>query len=434
MFRQILGLAAALAPPIPSGLLRRSACSCLDVGKRANLLHSPEPATVSKYDVHILLRLPQATGVTFNGCRWPAVVEKEAAFVQVFATLAAFLGKAEDHDIKFKLTAFEPVEGGPKLKRDECGVILFPHGAEYLRLKVSQLVDVLRLHLTDVSPRELPKIRTSLPNPLDCNNMMHFLVCAHGSRDSRCGKIGTKVAAKLHDIALRKNLRTSARVLECSHIGGHKYAGNVVVYFPRSPNNGDWFGGINEQNCGKLLDQLTTKEIGENGLESDFLRKCWRGKMGLTIDEQLQHIHGSGLPTLPEIPDEEPPATSNIAEVFPRSRNATTNDLTQEERVGSGDAVGSMDGLHVDVDANVDDRDHQHDVDFDGSNQLLEGGSGEEDGKNEYEGDFDGSNPLLEGGSGEEEDSDVEFEEFEEDVDDIADAGGGGRVVEVKSV
>lgn len=71
-------------------------------------------------------------GQTYNGCQWPAVVEKEPAFVEVFSNLASFLASAPEHSIDFKLTAYEPIDGGPQLNGDECGLILFPHGMCWL--------------------------------------------------------------------------------------------------------------------------------------------------------------------------------------------------------------------------------------------------------------------------------------------------------------
>lgn len=152
-----------------TGLLR-SVCSCSSIvpatksnKKSARLNVSPAPGSVPKYDVHVLLRLPFVkgelarkkknislvygkrckgtirsvvcgSGRTFGGCRWPAVVEKEPAFVEVFSNLSSFLGGqvTGENEVKFKVTAYEPVDGGPELRGDECGMMLFPHGGPSL--------------------------------------------------------------------------------------------------------------------------------------------------------------------------------------------------------------------------------------------------------------------------------------------------------------
>lgn len=87
---------------------------------------------------------------------------------------------------------------------------------------LNQLGDVLRLHLTDVGGNDGHEIRRSLPSALDCQKIMHVLVCSHGSRDKRCGRVGSRVSRDLHKFALKKNLTNVVRVVECSHLGGHK--------------------------------------------------------------------------------------------------------------------------------------------------------------------------------------------------------------------
>lgn len=68
-----------------------------------------------------------------------------------------------------------------------------------------------------------------------------------------------------------------------------QYAGNVLVYSAISPCNGDWFGGINTKNADAFLDALADVEFGSSGgVSDDTLRQYWRGRMGLTKEEQLQ--------------------------------------------------------------------------------------------------------------------------------------------------
>ena len=68
-----------------------------------------------------------------------------------------------------------------------------------------------------------------------------------------------------------------------------QYAGNVLVYSAISPCNGDWFGGINPENAEAFLDAVADVEFGSSGgVSDDTLRQYWRGRMGLTKEEQLQ--------------------------------------------------------------------------------------------------------------------------------------------------
>lgn len=75
------------------------------------------------------------------------------------------------------------------------------------------------------------------------------LICGHGGRDARCGiygpvlrrefemqleREGVAVSQDAVDIenAAEGEEKRSARVGLISHIGGHKFAGNVIIYVP----------------------------------------------------------------------------------------------------------------------------------------------------------------------------------------------------------
>ena len=103
-----------------------------------------------------------------------------------------------------------------------------------------------------------------------------MLVCGHGNRDSRCGVLGPvlgdEFSDKLQDAGVTvlsndssagqtdgtsprwkadgASAGLSAKVAMISHIGGHKFAGNVIVYVPPSwaphplAGYGVWYGRI----------------------------------------------------------------------------------------------------------------------------------------------------------------------------------------------
>ncbi|RXH89352.1 hypothetical protein DVH24_031709 [Malus domestica] len=58
----------------------------------------------------------------------------------------------------------------------------------------------------------------------------HVFVCAHGSRDNRCGVCGPVLIDKFKEEAELRGLTNQVFVTACSHIGGHKYAGNLIIY------------------------------------------------------------------------------------------------------------------------------------------------------------------------------------------------------------
>lgn len=60
----------------------------------------------------------------------------------------------------------------------------------------------------------------------------YIFVCAHGSRDVRCGVCGPVLIEKLNEEIDLRGLKSEISVLACSHVGGHKYAGNVIIFNP----------------------------------------------------------------------------------------------------------------------------------------------------------------------------------------------------------
>ncbi|KAI6121117.1 Sucraseferredoxin-like protein [Pisolithus sp. B1] len=71
---------------------------------------------------------------------------------------------------------------------------------------------------------------------------IHLYVCTHMARDCRCGNTGSAVASALRtELRRRRDLdhrdpSTRVQLAETAHVGGHKYAGNVLVY-----PHGEWF-------------------------------------------------------------------------------------------------------------------------------------------------------------------------------------------------
>lgn len=122
-----------------------------------------------------------------------------------------------------------------------------------------------------------------------------LLVCCHAARDTRCGKLGPPLAATLQRLVQQRGLdqeppslsasandpaaasdsqpssRSSGaspstalprvQVFGTSHIGGHKYAGNVLCYGAEHPCDGDWFGGVNSGNAEAFMEAILGIEV-----------------------------------------------------------------------------------------------------------------------------------------------------------------------------
>ena len=96
-----------------------------------------------------------------------------------------------------------------------------------------------------------------------------ILVCVHASRDNRCGRAGPQIIEEFNNqINLRSIPKGEIEVTGSSHIGGHKYAGVLVVY-----PQGDWYGLISKRNVGDLLDNI---------INNTKYLKGWRGNESLS--------------------------------------------------------------------------------------------------------------------------------------------------------
>ena len=128
----------------------------------------------------------------------------------------------------------------------------------------------------------------------------HVFVCTHASRDARCGVCGPAlVDAFRAAVAADSELRGRVEVRGCSHVGGHKYAGNVLVFAPRggvfsglgqkkkassvpededAPRScfGAWYGYVTPRE----IDEVLRRTVGRG----EIIPRLWRGSMGMDPD------------------------------------------------------------------------------------------------------------------------------------------------------
>ncbi|VTT75715.1 unnamed protein product [Fusarium fujikuroi] len=165
-----------------------------------------------------------------------------------------------------------------------------------------------------------------LPGVQDVRDVL-VLICGHTGRDARCGIMApvlqTEFEDKLEmegfdvlDGPVQVNLgdkqriqgetgrgKTTARVGLISHIGGHKFAGNVIIYLPPDLKMGNephplagcgiWYGRVDPKNVEGI--------VKETILKGNVVADMFRG--GIDAEHKMLRIGGYYLITPPSRPN-----------------------------------------------------------------------------------------------------------------------------------
>ena len=108
---------------------------------------------------------------------------------------------------------------------------LFSTGVEYANLPIDKVRQVTLAHMhfssaatgsdndddLDSSSRVDPLLE--LQRPLEG---VQLYVCCHGSKDTRCGKLGNSLVTVLVGLIHQHQLQHLIQVYKASHVGGHK--------------------------------------------------------------------------------------------------------------------------------------------------------------------------------------------------------------------
>ncbi|XVF77028.1 hypothetical protein PTKIN_Ptkin14bG0007000 [Pterospermum kingtungense] len=223
---------------------------------------SPISGTVQFYQRHVFLCYKHPSV-------WPPRIEA-AEFDRLPRLLsAALLARKSDMKKETRLTICEGRDGTETSNGD---VLIFPDMIRYRRLThfdVDTFVEEVLVKDGEWVPGTPEKLEGSF-----------VFVCSHGSRDRRCGVCGPPLVNRFKEEIELYGLQCRVSVSSCSHIGGHKYAGNVIIIGSNINGEvtGHWYGYVTPDDVPTLLEWHILK-----GEIIDFL---WRGQMGLSEEEQ----------------------------------------------------------------------------------------------------------------------------------------------------
>ncbi|CAG7930770.1 unnamed protein product [Penicillium olsonii] len=136
-------------------------------------------------------------------------------------------------------------------------------------LPVAKQVDMTRF----------PDLQGHFPDAVDINYSPTILICGHGGRDMRCGTMAPALESEFQRVLQARGFTSAnsegttvdapnhAHIGRISHIGGHKYAGNVIVYLPPKmtigggtephplAGKGIWYGRIEPKHVEGLVEE-----------------------------------------------------------------------------------------------------------------------------------------------------------------------------------
>mmetsp|Transcript_2288 Transcript_2288/g.4424 ORF Transcript_2288/g.4424 Transcript_2288/m.4424 type:complete len:893 (+) Transcript_2288:142-2820(+) len=203
---------------------------------------------------------------------WQAKLQNDqdapvAAFKKAFDD--ALGGSSSGKEISFSVTAI------PVSEQDQEGdVLIFP---QRLRVKngVESAVEIAQ-GVVDGGVEDLVK----KVQPLEHGG--YVFICCHTARDARCGHCGPLlVDAVKKQAAKEKN--GSVWVKACSHVGGHRYAPNAVIFKDDDSATCDWLGYLTDSpKDAKHIIDLALNRVDEPHPSH------WRGRRGLTKAEHKE--------------------------------------------------------------------------------------------------------------------------------------------------
>ena len=124
-----------------------------------------------------------------------------------------------------------------------------------------------------------PELASQFSGVLNIEYSPTILICGHGGRDMRCGIMAPALEGEFRRILLSRGFAsagsaddtvddpTHANIGLISHIGGHKYAGNVIVYIPPKmtidtstephplAGKGIWYGRVEPKHVQGIVDE-----------------------------------------------------------------------------------------------------------------------------------------------------------------------------------
>lgn len=185
------------------------------------------PGTCAPHDKHIFVL------VSDEPSAWPPKWEESAGLPQALA--GALKARKAELGAKLKLTAATALPAAGDASSGD--VLVYPDGIRVRGVRAADadaLVDLLAgVRSSGAAGLQVEPAHARSAEQPPASGAAAVFVCAHTSRDKRCGVIGPALGEVFaHELAASGRRDVAVRL--CSHIGGHKYAGSTRSPHPRS--------------------------------------------------------------------------------------------------------------------------------------------------------------------------------------------------------
>ncbi|KAI8146955.1 Sucrase/ferredoxin-like-domain-containing protein [Fennellomyces sp. T-0311] len=104
-----------------------------------------------------------------------------------------------------------------------------------------------------------------------------ILICSHKKRDKRCGITAPILGTEFDHVLREKDIcEDDVAIFMVSHVGGHKFAGNVICYINEG-RTGIWYGRVNTCHCRTIIEDTIC--------EGKVIKELYRGAMSHSFGE-----------------------------------------------------------------------------------------------------------------------------------------------------
>ena len=214
---------------------------------------------------------------------WRHTIEEEtgSGAARVQAAIEQHLDDLEGrHRLVVTNTSEEPEDSSAVADLSDV-TILSGSWSRFRGVRADQMSELVKRFVIGDETGSVPQTLTPEVLP----HRAYVLICSHNRRDARCGKTAPLLRDAFEQVLRERELfydpdegttEGMVRVEYCSHIGGHKFAGNVLVY-RRYEHSGVhkvesvWYGRVMPKHAPLIVDHTIIK--------GEVLRPLVRGGM-----------------------------------------------------------------------------------------------------------------------------------------------------------